>query len=708
MDAFDYVVVQAGGKGTRLKNYTRNKPKALVPIDNRPLILHLFDRYKDKKFIVIGDYKEDVLRKYLNIYPRENRAKFIFVSADGDTGTCAGIKKALTFIPEGARFMLTWCDLFLGKETSVPDCDGNLIGTTDRFSCRWSFRNGIPVEERSDRGGIAGLFVFKDKRVLSGVPASGEFVRWLSGSGIVLKPFDLRDAREFGLYEDIPSIEGGKCRPFNSIETDGYGRLVKRGIDAQGKKLAQDECAWYEAVKGFEGIPIPKIYETGPPIVMEKVDGKNVFAYDFSREEKSEILRKIVGSLKHLHSCGSAPADPFSARKNYYDKTISRISEVRDLIPHACDRYIVVNGRKCRNVFYCMEELEKRLYEISNKPFAIIHGDCTFSNLILRNGKDPVFIDPRGYFGDTKIYGDPAYDWAKLYYSIAGNYDKFNLRKFDLTIGDEISLKIESNGWEDMEGEYLKLISDEISEKDLKLLHAVIWLSLTTYAWEDYDSICAAFYNGLWYLEEAMGGSGAPESGDYFDRIMGMVNRSVSSLDRGVFYRLVDDVCNTLSIGRKVVITGLGKNAPICEKFVGTMLSLGLNSTFLHTNTAVHGDLGTIRKGDLILILSKSGETSESKRLLDYVRDELKRDNTIWTMTFKEDSYLAKNSPNTLTIPLEHEGDDWNKVPNNSTTVYLIVLQALAMNVAKRKDVKYEDFILNHPGGAIGDDAKKS
>jgi arabinose-5-phosphate isomerase len=107
------------------------------------------------------------------------------------------------------------------------------------------------------------------------------------------------------------------------------------------------------------------------------------------------------------------------------------------------------------------------------------------------------------------------------------------------------------------------------------------------------------------------------------------------------------------------------------------------------------------------MILSKSGETSESKRLLDYVRDNLGRDNSIWTMTFEKDSYLAKNSPNTLTIPLDHEGDDWNKVPNNSTTVYLIVLQALAMNVAKRKGVTYDDFILNHPGGAIGDAAKK-
>ena len=62
-----------------------------------------------------------------------------------------------------------------------------------------------------------------------------------------------------------------------------------------------------------------------------------------------------------------------------------------------------------------------------------------------------------------------------------------------------------SNGWEDMEGEFFRLLDGEVTPEQVKLLHAIIWLSLTTYAWEDYDSICGAFYNGLYHLEEAMG-----------------------------------------------------------------------------------------------------------------------------------------------------------------------------------------------------------
>ncbi|MBR7005352.1 MAG: SIS domain-containing protein [Candidatus Methanomethylophilaceae archaeon] len=191
---------------------------------------------------------------------------------------------------------------------------------------------------------------------------------------------------------------------------------------------------------------------------------------------------------------------------------------------------------------------------------------------------------------------------------------------------------------------------------------------------------------------------------DYFKGIMDTVNKSIEDLDEDKFYKLVDDTVRILRDGGKVVITGLGKNAPICEKFVGTMLSFGLESTFLHTNTAVHGDLGTVRDDDLVIILSKSGETAESIYLLEHLK---KRKSLIWSITFNENSRLAKGAPNTLALKMSHEGDEWDKVPNNSTTIYLIVLQALAMNVSKRMGVTYEDFIRNHPGGAIGDAARK-
>ncbi len=194
---------------------------------------------------------------------------------------------------------------------------------------------------------------------------------------------------------------------------------------------------------------------------------------------------------------------------------------------------------------------------------------------------------------------------------------------------------------------------------------------------------------------------------DYFKGIMDVVNKSIEDLDIDTFERLVDDVHRTLTGKGKVVITGLGKNAPICEKFVGTMLSLGLEATFVHTNTAMHGDIGCIRNDDIVLVLSKSGKTEESVKFLNYIMGLKDRKPLIWAMTFDAGSPLAVSAPNTLALSLEKEGDEWNKVPNNSTTVYLIVLQALAMQVAGRMKVSIETFNSNHPGGAIGEDARK-
>ena len=214
-------------------------------------------------------------------------------------------------------------------------------------------------------------------------------------------------------------------------------------------------------------------------------------------------MNTLVGALKQLHSAASIPADRFSIKEIYYRKTIRRLNTIRNLIPFADRQMITINGKPCRNIFFHKRELEYKIDSLSCSSFCFIHGDCTFSNMMLRKNGSPVLIDPRGYFGYTDLYGDELYDWAKLYYSIVGNYDRFNLKDFQLNIEEsDISLCIESNHWEDMEQEFFDLTGAPI--QDIKLIHAIIWLSLTTYAWQDYDSVCGSFYNGLYYLEDVL------------------------------------------------------------------------------------------------------------------------------------------------------------------------------------------------------------
>lgn len=497
----EYIIVQAGGKGTRMEKLTHNKPKALIPIQNLPMLFHLFRKYPDKKYVVIGDYKYDVLKRYLAAFADVD---YKLVNAYGKKGTCAGIQDALRIIPDNHSFMLIWCDLILSDEYHMPEEEKNYIGISKDFRCRWKYENDEFSEAPSEEYGVAGHFIFKDKSMLKDVPYEGEFVRWLSEKKYTFTELPLYKTKEYGLISEYNKVKAEKCRPFNKLTIDG-DIIIKEGIDEQGRALAVRERAWYAklAEKNFRNIP--EIYEL-EPLKMERIAGRNIYEYtDISFERKKEILKQIIDCLHSVQELETVESDRNSYYEAYIKKTFHRLEKVKELVPFAKNEYVIVNGKKCRNVFFVREELEKKIDAYFPDKFKLLHGDCTFSNMLLKEEKVPMLIDPRGYFGTTEFYGDPAYDWAKVYYSIVGNYDQFNLKRFELDIREQdVELKIESSHWENMEETFFELLKNEVTPEQIKLLHAIIWLSLTTYAWEDYDSICGAFYNGLYYLEETL------------------------------------------------------------------------------------------------------------------------------------------------------------------------------------------------------------
>ena len=185
----------------------------------------------------------------------------------------------------------------------------------------------------------------------------------------------------------------------------------------------------------------------------------------------------------------------------------------------------------------------------------------------------------------------------------------------------------------------------------------------------------------------------------YFSNVLNVVRDSVESIDEEVYNRLVDECEQTIKGGHKIIASGLGKNVPICEKFVGTLNSLGIDARFLHTNTAVHGDLGMVGKHDIVILLSKGGNTVETVALAEYLKE---RGTNTWLFAFNDKSKSAEIVEQKLILRLLNEGDEWDIVPNNSTTVNLIVLQGIAIELGKRMGVTLDDFRVNHPGGGIG------
>lgn len=149
----------------------------------------------------------------------------------------------------------------------------------------------------------------------------------------------------------------------------------------------------------------------------------------------------------------------------------------------------------------------------------------------------------------------------------------------------------------------------------------------------------------------------------------------------------------------KIVISGIGKSAVIAQKIVATFNSTGTQASFLHAADAIHGDLGLVREDDIILIISKSGESSEIKLLLPLIKNF---GNPVIAMTGNLDSYLAANADYILNTTVEQEACPNNLAPTTSTTAQLVMGDALAVCLMEYNGFTSADFAKFHPGGMLG------
>ena len=149
----------------------------------------------------------------------------------------------------------------------------------------------------------------------------------------------------------------------------------------------------------------------------------------------------------------------------------------------------------------------------------------------------------------------------------------------------------------------------------------------------------------------------------------------------------------------RLVISGIGKSAVIAQKIVATLNSTGTPSIFMHAADAIHGDLGIVQQEDVVMIISKSGESPEIKVLVPLIRNF---GNILIGMVGSIDSYLAKKSNIVLNTTVEQEACPNNLAPTSSTTVQLVMGDALAIVLMELKGFHTNDFAKLHPGGTLG------
>jgi arabinose-5-phosphate isomerase len=175
--------------------------------------------------------------------------------------------------------------------------------------------------------------------------------------------------------------------------------------------------------------------------------------------------------------------------------------------------------------------------------------------------------------------------------------------------------------------------------------------------------------------------------------------QSITALIQYVNQDFTQAVTEIFKSKGRVIITGVGKSAIIAQKITATFNSTGTPAVFMHAADAVHGDLGIIQQSDIIICISKSGNTPEVKVLIPLLKNS---GNKLIAMVGNVDSYLAKEADFIVNCTVEKEACPNNLAPTSSTTAQLAMGDALAVCLLECRDFKSEDFAKFHPGGALG------
>ena len=176
-------------------------------------------------------------------------------------------------------------------------------------------------------------------------------------------------------------------------------------------------------------------------------------------------------------------------------------------------------------------------------------------------------------------------------------------------------------------------------------------------------------------------------------------SKSISNLSKIIDSNFCKIVEILVDCQGKIVLTGIGKSAIIAQKIVATFNSTGTPSIFMHAADAIHGDLGLIQKDDIIICISKSGNTPEIKALVPFIK---KTNNKLIAITGETKSYLSDKSDIVISSYVDNEACPNNLAPTTSTTAQLVVGDAIAVCLVKLRGFSSDDFAKYHPGGNLG------
>ena len=490
-NTIDYVVIVASGQGTRLYPLTKYIPKVLVTFKNKPFIEHMIEYWQQfsKNIIVIYNKEYDSLMKfYCNKYKN-----FTTIYFNEVTGTADTINKSITNEYYNKNILFTWCDILPEDKIDVNKLTNTTIFTYGK-ECRYcAYNNKI---EKCKEGNIIGLYYIKNykgiQKYVLGEDICDVFVKNFGN----FNTYQLYNLTDVG---DMPKLlkyitNDYQTRFFNKLTTEN-DFIIKESVNEQGNEIIKKEINWYTNIDKFNFIPsFEKVDEY--KFKMSRLDAKPLYKLfnESSLEKKRIYLGLIYDNLNLLHqktiqvSNDTVIEDILIESKT---KILDRIEKIKPLLNYFDIKY--VNNIKVDDFTSVLSELQDILLKNLPSEYSFIHGDCQFSNILGTDDKI-YFIDPRGYFGRTLLYGDRDYDYAKVLYALTG-YDAFNnneLFSFELE-NQNLVFEIKNN--------LIEELNIQLNQR-VKAWLVIIWFGLAQYNSNNVLKCIASYYNGFYWFNK--------------------------------------------------------------------------------------------------------------------------------------------------------------------------------------------------------------
>jgi D-arabinose 5-phosphate isomerase GutQ/beta-phosphoglucomutase-like phosphatase (HAD superfamily) len=420
----DNLIICASGKGTRLYHLTKYIPKYLVNIDNSSILIHIikyWEKYTDNIILIIEEKYNDISEYYLKQCNVKYKIKNVVIDKEENAYT---LYNALGDEFNNTRVLITWCDIFPAVDIDHSVFKGNII-FTHGSNCRYKFTNTIVKE---DGGNIVGLFFFENFVSMNYENLKQDICDLIPTYYPSIKSYDIKTLVDVGDMDKLLSFQKNNniytTRYFNQITDIGNGLLKKESIHPNGDILIKREMKYYKAIHNYN-LPFPKIHDYGDKyFILDKIEGVSL---------SESNLPILLEALKKLHSIESVEVseDVFinDLSIEFNTKIKDRLLKIKPIILYFQNIKYVNSIQIIYDTKYIINDLYKRIYNNligSKQRYTLIHGDCQFSNTMLKDGT-VIFIDPRGYFGKTFLFGNENYDFSKVLYALSG-YDTFNSR----------------------------------------------------------------------------------------------------------------------------------------------------------------------------------------------------------------------------------------------------------------------------------------